>query len=237
MRCIEDRLKDLADKDGTYREFNTLILATVAPETVVGARTPKLRRLAGEIDRSAVRVSFLNELPHGLFEENQLHAFLLCRINSWDEAISRIDAFLPFVDNWATCDAISPKAFTHHQSRLFVEAQRWIADERTYVVRFGISVLMKYLLADSYFRPEMLELAARADEHPYVDRPKGTYYVRMMISWYFACAINLHKEDVLPWLEQRRLGRWVHNKTIQKAVESRRVPEQTKIYLKTLRWH
>jgi 3-methyladenine DNA glycosylase AlkD len=236
MEWIKSRLDELADRDTAYRQFNTRILATVAPQTVIGVRMPRLRRLAREVERSPDRNAFLEELPHASYEENQLHAILICHISDYREAIKQVDTFLPYVDNWATCDAMSPHAFKGHPEGLFCDVKRWVGGTRTYPARFGVGVLMKYLLDDKTFDEGMLELAAETGNAAYHDRPNGSYYVRMMVAWYFACILSQHPAAALPWLEQRRLGRWVHNKTIQKALESRCIPESTKTYLKTLRW-
>ena len=168
----------------------------------------------------------MSELPHRYYEENNLHGFLLCRMRDFDACLAAVERFLPHVDNWATCDTLSPKSFSRTPARLLDPIRRWLDSSHVYTQRFGIGCLMRWFL-DERFSPEYPELVAaiRSDE----------YYVNMMIAWYFATALAKQYDAVLPYLEQRRLDPWVHNKTIQKACESFRVPQERKIHLKTLK--
>lgn len=227
MEWIEDRLRQLADTTTEYREFNTRIIATVGPDRVLGVRVPALRKLAREVRRSPDRDAFLAELPHRYYEEDALHAFVLCLEGDYPTAVSQLDAFLPYVETWAVSDALNPKAFkTVSRELLHADARRWMASAHTYTRRFGIGVLMHHLLDDG-FSPSMLAEVAAADN--------GEYYVRMMIAWYFATALDQRWDQTLPWLQERRMDPWVHNKSIQKAIESHVIPRERKDYLRTLR--
>ena len=213
-------------RDPAYRDFQIRLLPTLDPETVVGVRTPALRGLAKRLaGREEVR-DFLEDLPHAYFDENQLHAFLLTELKDYAACMAGVRAFLPYVDNWATCDQMSPRVFKKHRPELLEEIGVWLDSGRTYTVRFALGMLMEHFL-DGDFEPRFPERAAalRSEE----------YYVNMMIAWYFATALAKQYEAVLPYLEQRRLDPWVHNKTIQKACESFRVPQERKLYLKSLK--
>lgn len=225
MTEIQIRLFDLQDPD--YRAFNSRLIPTVEPQRVIGVRTPALRGLAKELKGSGLTEEFLRELPHFYFEENQLHAFLIASLRDFDAALAAVEGFLPYVDNWATCDLLSPKAFRKHPPELRKQIRRWVEDAHTYTVRFGLGMLMSFYL-DEGFQMEDLDLAAgvRREE----------YYVKMMAAWYFATALAKQYDAALPYLRQRRLDRWTHNKTIQKAVESYRITPEQKDELRSLRW-
>jgi 3-methyladenine DNA glycosylase AlkD len=201
-------------------------MPTVNPETVIGVRTPDLRKLAREFSKTPEALEFLKILPHAYFEENNLHGFLIETITDYDAVVTALDKFLPYIDNWATCDLISPKVFKKHLPKLYEKIKVWLESDRTYTVRFGIGMLMSFYLNDD-FQPEMLELVAciRSKE----------YYVNMMIAWYFATALAKQYEAALPYIQEQRLEKWTHNKTIQKAIESNRIETNTKAYLRTLK--
>lgn len=211
-------------QDVGYQAFQRRLMPTVAPERVIGVRTPQLRRLAKELRGSAG--AFLAELPHFYYEENNLHAFLIEGISDYDECLSAVEAFLPHIDNWATCDSLSPRVFGRHTDELLAPIQCWLGSERVYPCRFGIGQLMRWYL-DERFSPEYLRMvAAVASEE---------YYVRMMVAWYFATALAKQYEFTLPYLTEGRLDEWTHRKTIQKAIESDRISAEQKAYLRTLR--
>ncbi len=213
-------------RDEKYRDFQTKLIPTVSPDTMIGVRTPALRAYAKQLLRRPGVEEFLNALPHESFDENQLHAFILSEIKDFDRCAAGVERFLPFVDNWATCDQLSPKVFGKHHAELLPLIQRWIGSEETYTVRFGIGMLMAHFL-DADFDPACPKwvTAVQSEE----------YYVNMMRAWYFATALAKQYDTVLPYLEQRRLDTWTHNKTIQKAVESFRIGDEQKAYLRTLR--
>ncbi len=221
---IEKRLLELQDEK--YREMQIRILPTLDPSAVIGVRTPELRTYAKQLVKEGISEAFLQELPHHYFEENQLHAFILSGMKDFALCIEELDRFLPFVDNWATCDQMSPKVFRKHRSELLEAVKRWIAGAHTYTVRFGVGMLMEHFLDDDYDPgyPEMVA-GIRSDE----------YYVNMMIAWYFATALAKQYESILPFIEGKRLDDWTHNKAIQKSVESRRITEEQKGYLKSLK--
>lgn len=212
----------LSYQDIAYRDMQRRLTPTVDPETILGVRTPVLRQLARELEDGD---AFRQKLPHRYFEENQIHAFLLEREKNFDKTVRAVEAFLPFVDNWATCDQLRPKAFRDHE-KLLPWISKWLASSEPYTVRFGLGMLMCHFL-DGDFRPEFLELA--------VSVRREEYYVKMMVAWYFATALAKQYEATLPYITDRRLEPWTHNKTIQKAVESFRVPPEHKEFLKSCR--
>lgn len=222
----EIREKLFALQDLGYRDFTAKLTPTVAPETIIGVRTPDLRRLARSLKGSPQAAVFLQTLPHHWYEENNLHGFLIETLKDFDQTIAALDAFLPYVDNWATCDLMRPKIFAKHLPRLREEILRWLASAHPYTVRFGLEMLMTFFLDDA-FAPEYLDWAAQVDW--------DEYYVNMMVAWFFATALAKQYPAALPYVQEGRLGPWVHNKTIQKAVESRRITPEQKAYLKTLR--
>lgn len=224
MSAITARLLSLADEG--YRQFQIPLMPTVNPERVIGVRTPILRKMAKELAGTPEAQTFLQALPHKYYEENNLHAFLVEQIKDYDACITAIDAFLPYVDNWSTCDGWSPKVLKKHPDELLVKIREWMGDERPYTVRFGIGMLQRYFL-DERFHPEYLEWVAAVD--------REEYYVQMMMAWYFATALAKQYDATLPYLQRYRLPAWVHNKTIQKARESYRVSAERKAYLKTLK--
>ena len=227
MRRTDRIITALMDaKDEKYAEFQRRIITSTPPERIIGVRTPALRAMAKELSKAADREQFLAELPHKYFEEDQLHSFTVCTEKDFDKCICEVDRFLPYVDNWATCDQLAPKVFAKHRTELLPHIRRWLASEREYTVRFGIEMLMSHFLDDDFsVEYASLVAAVRREE----------YYVRMMAAWYFATALAKHYEDVLPFITERRLDEWTHNKTIQKAVESYRITAEQKEYLKSLK--
>ena len=213
-------------QDIPYRDFQSKLIPNVAADTFIGIRTPELRKYAKQLSKERDIEVFLRDLPHKYFDENQLHAFLLQEIKDFDRCMEETERFLPYVDNWATCDQCAPKAFQKHRPEVLEHIRVWLRSEHTYTVRFGIGKLMQLFL-DEYFRVEYPAFVAqiRSDE----------YYVNMMIAWYFATALAKQYEAVLPFIQQNRLDTWTHNKAIQKALESYRITAEQKAYLKTLK--
>jgi 3-methyladenine DNA glycosylase AlkD len=222
----EIRAQIAALADPAYRDFLRGLLPTVPPETILGVRTPALRGLARALSREPGIETYLACLPHRSFEENNLHAFLIERLPDFGQAAAAVDAFLPYVDNWATCDQLSPRLFRKHLPELLPHIRRWLASGQTYTVRFGIGMLMRYYLGEA-FVPEYLAWTAAV--------PTGEYYLHMMVAWYFATALAKQWDAALPYLTQHRLDRRTHNKAIQKAIESCRIPPEHKALLRTLR--
>ncbi|MBR2834298.1 MAG: DNA alkylation repair protein [Coriobacteriales bacterium] len=221
---ITDELFRLQDEK--YREFQIKLLPTVDPETVIGIRTPELRAYAKKLVKNDGITEFLDALPHRYFDENQLHAFIVSAIKDYGQCIEEVKRFLPFVDNWATCDQMSPKIFAKHKSELLDCIKEWLTSPLTYTQRFAVGMLMEHYLDDD-FDAAYLDMVARikSDE----------YYVNMMIAWYFATALAKQYEATVPYLEEQRLDTWTHNKTIQKALESYRITPDHKTYLKSLK--
>ena len=212
-------------QDIKYRDFQRKLIPTINPEKILGVRTPDLRALAKKIAGTPQAAAFLAQLPHTFYEEDNLHAFLLERIQDFDEAVHAVDTFLPYVDNWATCDQMSPKVFAKQLPRLIRPIKGWIADNHVYTVRYGIGLLMKYYLTDSN-APWAMEMVAQIQ--------RDEYYINMMIAWFFATALAKKYQRALPYLEQRRLPVWTHNKAIQKAIESARILPEQKAALRRL---
>jgi 3-methyladenine DNA glycosylase AlkD len=222
-----DLLRKLHElQDMKYRDMQIKIIPSVEPGSVIGVRTPELRTMAKEILRSGDYREFLDELPHEYFEENQLHAFIISGMKDYDACMEELEKFLPYVDNWATCDQMSPKIFKKHKGALLEHIIGWIGSAKAYTVRFGVGMLMEHFLDDD-FDPVYPEMVAglRSEE----------YYVNMMIAWYFATALAKQYEDVLPYIENKKLDIWTHNKAIQKSVESFRIKPEQKEYLKSLK--
>ena len=212
-------------QDSEYAKFQKKLIPDTKYE-MIGVRTPQLRKLAKDIVATTEAEKFLKTLPHQYFDENQLHAFLISLTRDFDTCIVQIDAFLPFVDNWATCDQMSPKVFAKNKDKLIDHIDRWIESTETYTIRFGLGMLLQHYL-DEDFREEHLGKVARIES--------SEYYVKMMVAWYFATALAKQYDSAVRYIENNRLDAWTHNRTIQKAVESYRILPQTKEYLKTLR--
>ena len=216
----------LAVKDEAYRALQTKLVPNVPPETIVGVRTPDLRRIAKNVSARADCGAFLRDLPHRYYEENLIHFFVLAEIKDFDACVRGVEAFLPYVDCWPVSDQATPKSFRKNREKLLPYVRKWIASEHVYTARFGLRMLMnEYLDAD--FRPEYLELAA--------SKTGEDYYLKMMVAWFFATALAKQYDETLPYLENHRLPEWTHKKAIQKALESFRVPDEHKAYLRTLR--
>ncbi len=213
-------------QDTKYRDFQAKLLPTVNPQTMIGVRTPQLRTFAKTLFKQNDFSDFLNILPHKYFDENQLHAFLICEIKDFDFCLEELNKFLPFVDNWATCDQMAPKIFKKHKKPLLEQIKIWILSEKTYTVRFAVGMLMQHFLDEDFDLeyPKMV-LKIYSEE----------YYVKMMIAWYFATALAKQYSAVIPFLENQNLEKWTHNKAIQKALESYRITDEQKKYLRTLR--
>ena len=224
---IENVQADLfAIQDLAYRDFQAKLMPTVNKETVIGVRTPSLRAYAKKFGKTDNVSAFLEVLPHKYYEENNLHGLLIEQIKVYPSCIAALDRFLPYIDNWATCDMIALRTVKNHLDIFIQEVCHWIASDHLYIVRFGIGMLMRYYL-DEQFKPEYPKKVAevKSDE----------YYVNMMRAWYFATALAKQYDQIIPYLEEKRLDTWTHNKTIQKAIESYRITPEQKIYLRTLR--
>lgn len=227
MSCIDAIQRRLFElQDLKYKEFQCKLMPTVDPGTVIGVRTPDLRKLTKEYSKTPESSKFLKILPHRYYDENNLHGFLIEPIKDYDAAVAAVVAFLPYIDNWATCDLISPKVFIKHLPEPYEKIKVWLKSDKTYTVRFGIEMLMSFYL-DGNFQPKMLELVAgiRSDE----------YYINMMIAWYFATALAKQYDAALPYIQNQRMEKWTHNKVIQKAIESYRISDESKVYLRTLK--
>lgn len=222
----EMQQKLFALRDEGYRAFQSKLIPTVDPQTMIGVRTPELRKLAKQIEQEPETQEFLHTLPHMYYEENNLHGFLLERIKDYAVFVTEINAFLPYIDNWATCDGLRPKCVKTHLPEFVQEIRRWMQSGQTYTIRFGINMLMSFYLDDA-FRGEYLSWVT--------DVQSDEYYVLMMQAWYFATALAKQWDSTIVYLQQEKLNVWVHNKTIQKAIESRRISAQQKQMLRILK--
>ena len=211
--------------DEKYKAFHSRLIPTVDADRVIGVRMPALKDYAKELKNLDMN-DFLGDLPHKYYDENNLHGLLVMGIKDYDACLASLEAFLPFVDNWATCDLLRPVSFKAHRPELLARIKEWLSSEHTYTKRFGMEMLMLHFL-DEDFKPEYLEWLAeiRSEE----------YYVNMMLAWFYATALAKQWEATLPYMENQRLDKWVHNKTIRKAIESYRVTDEQKAYLRTLR--
>lgn len=224
MKEIQQQLFELQDM--AYRDFHSRLMPDIDKETVIGIRVPVLRKYAKSIAGTELAEKFIKELPHCYYEENNLHMMLITGIKDYARCLTEIERFLPYIDNWATCDFPAPKCFENHKEDLLPVIKRWIASSETYTIRYGIGMLMRLYL-DEDFDPEYVRLVVgvKSDE----------YYVNMMIAWYMATALAKQWDAVIPYIEERCMSDWVHRKTIQKAVESYRITDEQKKYLKGYR--
>lgn len=224
MDAIQERL--FALQDLKYREFHSKLMPTVNKDRIIGVRTPDLRKFSKEINKSDLKVDFLNSLPHKYYEEDNLHAFLIEQIKDFDECIFALDKFLPYIDNWATCDMMTPKILGEYPDKLYLKIREWIKSSHTYTVRFGVVTLMKFFMNEHLDKRHLnLLLTIKSDE----------YYINMAIAWYIATALASNWNMVIPYIEEQKFDKWVHNKSIQKAIESYRITLEQKAYLKRLK--
>lgn len=221
---IRARLFQMRDED--YRAFHSKLMPTVDPETVIGVRVPQLRAFARELAGTDREAAFLRALPHGCYEENNLHALLISSMRGYEQTVAALGEFLPYLDNWAACDILHPRAFARHPEPLPAQLHTWLQSGKTYTIRFALGMLMSLYL-DEAFRPKYAEWAAQVRSEE--------YYVNMMVAWYFATALAKRYEEILPYFTERRLALWTHNKAIQKAIESRRISPEQKEELRALK--
>ena len=213
-------------QDLKYRDFHAKLIPSVDKEKVIGIRTPALRAYAKKFGKKEEAKQFLEILPHQYYEENNLHGLLIEQIKDYDTCLEELERFLPYIDNWATCDMLAVKVVKKHLDTFIDEVYRWMESDHAYTIRFGISMLMRYYLEDA-FQMEYPEKVAqiRSEE----------YYVNMMRAWYFATALAKQYDKILPFIEKQKLDVWTHNKTIQKAIESYRITPEQKEYLRGLK--
>lgn len=224
---IEEIQKELfALQDIAYRDFQAKLIPNLENGSMIGVRTPALRKLAKQMAKREEIGVFLEDLPHTYFDENQLHAFIIAERKDFAQCMEELTRFLPFVDNWATCDQLSPKIFKKHRQELLPYVQEWIVSDKTYVVRFAVGMLMEHFLDEDFDMayPEMVS-KVHSEE----------YYINMMVAWYFATALAKQYDAVLPYIEEVRLDPWTHNKAIQKSLESNRITAEQKAYLRGLK--
>ena len=224
---VEEIINELFKmQDEKYRDFNSKLIPTVEKETMIGVRTPELRKYAKQLVKREDVGEFLHSAPHKYFDENQLHAFILAEIKDFGVCLEEVKSFLPYIDNWATCDQLSPKVFKKYRKELLTHIKEWIRSDKTYTVRFGIGMLMEHFLDEDFdLKYPAMVAEVRSEE----------YYINMMTAWYFATALAKQYERVLPFIENNKLDIWTHNKAIQKAVESYRITDEQKAYLKGLK--
>ena len=216
----------LVAKDDKYREFQAKLVPNISPDTIIGVRTPDMRKIAKEVFNSPEKDEFLKELPHKYYEENLVHFFIIAMIKDFDECIEKVEEFIPYVDCWPVSDQATPKSFKKNHAKLLPYIKNWIASDHVYTARFGIRMLMNEFLDDD-FKDEYLELVA--------SKEGDDYYLKMMVAWYFATALAKKYDESVKYIEERKLSDWIHKKAIQKAVESYRVTDEHKEHLKKYR--
>ena len=224
MTQLQEKLFELQDKE--YAAFQAKLTPGIPEESFIGVRVPALRAFAKEYVKNPEHEAFLQELPHKYYDENMLHGLQISLCKDYEKCVQLTDEFLPYVDNWAVCDIMSPKVFAKHKTEIMSKIKEWSASPQTYTCRFGIEMLMSHFLDDD-FQAEYLEIPASARSEE--------YYVKMMVAWFFATALAKQWDATIPYLLNCRLAPWTHNKTIQKACESYRITPEQKEYLKTLR--
>lgn len=226
MTDIQKRLCAMQDKE--YRSFQSRLMPTVNPDKIIGVRVPQIRELARNVMKNEPELvaTFLQELPHHYYEEDNLHVLLVNRTKDFTTCLMQVEAFLPHLDNWATCDSFRPQSFTRHRQQVLAKARDWMTSAHCYTVRFGIGCMMSYFL-DKDFSPEQLELVGGI--------PSEEYYVRMMQAWYFATALAKQYRPTLTYLSKNNLEVWTHNKAIQKALESHRITTEQKTLLRKMK--
>lgn len=206
-----------------YKKFTANLIPTVKKSRIIGVRIPILRKYAKELKDYE---NFLSELPHKYYEENNLHAFLIEKEKNFDKCIELLDAFLPYIDNWATCDSMKPKVLKKEPKKLLNHINKWLDSENVYTIRYAINLLMSFYLEED-FDESHLAIVANIKSHE--------YYVNMMRAWYFATALAKRYEQTLPYIQNNIMDKWTHNKTIQKATESFRITKEQKQYLRILK--
>jgi len=224
LDSLQKKLFEMQDLE--YKSFHSKLIPTVPTDKIIGIRTPLLRKFAKEFSKTDESAKFLESLPHKYYEENNLHTFIIQEIKDYSEAISRTETFLPFIDNWATCDSFTPKVFKQNKPAILKKAYEWIDSNHSYTIRYGIKVFMDMFLDEDFSEEHMKTVSnIKSDE----------YYVKMMVAWYFATAFAKQYTFAVKYIENNALDLWTHNKSIQKAVESYRIDNPSKEYLKTLK--
>ena len=221
---IREKLCECRDPENAA--FQAKLTPGIPPETFLGVRVPKLRMIEKQFRNTEESKEFLNTLPHKYYDENILHSVFISNLKDYDQVLDALEVFLPYVDNWAVCDTLRPIVFKKQKVNLLDKIKEWIASEKTYTRRFGIDMLMTFYLDDD-FKEEYLALVAEVHSEE--------YYVKMMIAWFFATALAKQWDSTIPYIDNRMLDKWVHNKTIQKACESYRITDEQKTYLRTLK--
>ena len=213
-------------KDDKYKEFQAKLVPNISSDTIIGIRTPDMRNIAKELFISGEYETFLNDLPHKYYEENLIHFFIISMIKDFDTCIKEVEKFLPYVDCWPVSDQASPKSFKKNHDKLLPYIKKWIKSKHIYTARFGIRMLMNEYLGED-FKEEYLEMVSsvKGDE----------YYLKMMVAWYFATALAKRYDETIPYIENHKLDEWIHKKAIQKAIESFRVTDEHKEYLRKLK--
>lgn len=220
---VRQKLFEMQDSD--YRDFHSRLMPTVDKDFIIGVRTPELRKFAKNFSKSSFSSEFLETLPHKYYEENNLHAFMIEQISDYNKCIAELNRFLPYVDNWATCDMMRPKVFKKHLPELLEQIKIWLKSDDVYTLRFGVEMLMCHYLDGNF-----------SEEYPHwvSEIRNDEYYVRMMVAWYFATALAKQYDAVIPYLEKKKLDSDTHKKAVRKALESYRISDDKKAYLRTL---
>ena len=223
---ITDKLFEM--QDIKYRDFTAKLIPNISPNSMIGVRLPQVKKLAKELYKSGEYINFVNSLPHTYFEEYHLHCYIISEIKDFEVFISELERLLPYIDNWSVCDSLRPKCFAKNKEASLIHIKKWIEDDHIYTQRFAIEMLIVHYLNDD-FKSEYLELVSKVQG--------DDYYLKMMVAWYFATALAKQYDATLPYIENHIIeDKWTHNKAIQKALESYRVSEENKAYLKCLKY-
>lgn len=223
-KSITEQLFEMRDEQ--YRDFQAKLIPNIDKNLIIGVRSPKLREYAKYVYKNMEYQVFLDNVPHTYYDENNLHMYIIAQIKEYDKCVEEIEKFLPYIDNWATCDMGLPKSFAKNKNKLLFKVKEWINSDSTYAIRYGVGVLMRLFL-DEDFDIEYAKIVSEIKSEE--------YYVKMMIAWYFATALAKQYKQIIPFLENNKMEIWTHNKTIQKACESNRITLQQKVYLRTLK--
>ena len=215
----------LSQKDEKYRDFTLPLIPNVDKDSFIGVRLPIIKKYAKQIDNKS-KEEFLDSLPHKYHEENLLHAFILSNIKDYDEFIKQVDKFLPYVSNWSISDTICNKYLNKHKDKLIVEIYKWLKSDELYRVRYAVKCLMNYYLGED-FKEEHIDAVSKVK--------LDDYYVQMMIAWYLATGLAKNYNDFIKAIENKKFTPFIHNKAIQKAIESYRVSDEHKEYLRSLK--
>lgn len=213
-----------------YHNFSAKLIPNIDEDSIVGVRVPKVRAIAKCFNKDEeIKKAFLKKLPHSFHEENQIHLCFIDTIKDYKKSIDELERFMPYITNWAVCDQLTPKIFIKHLDEVEAKCKEWLEYKDIYTKRFSMGILMNLFLDDK-FNPKHLKWVASVNKSDDED-----YYLKMMIAWYFATALAKQWDETIKYIESKKLTPWVRNKSVQKALESFRITDKQKQYLRELR--